>query len=219
MCEAQVVQVTESNSIRSDIAIPRRDYGVPYSQEHEARIAALDQIPVEISWLPTAISADVVAIDRFIAGTRSGMVFGEHWLILVGPKSKSVETADIDSKAPTDMLNEEPINIHNIVGSELCVSSNDGQKVCDIIRSTISQGNKACVSFENIKSLSGAFLDSALGQLYNGMIQGNIDAKISFMNLTPGRKLIVNEAIRVAKEYYSDPDAYIAKIKKTVAED
>ena len=75
------------------------------------------------------------------------------------------------------------------------------------------------LSFENIKSLSAAFLDSAIGQLYNGDIQGNIDEKLTFEHISPGRRIILDRAIREAKEYYVDPERYRARMKEIFADD
>jgi hypothetical protein len=135
------------------------------------------------------------------------------------PKNRKMETTYMYGGAIADMDVKKVVCIRDLVGNELCISSNSGQKVFSNLRSAISQGNKVCISFENIKSLSPAFIESAIGQLYNGNIQGNIDEKLSFVNISPGRKLIVDEVIREAKEYYSDPAGYTEKMKELFADD
>ena len=135
------------------------------------------------------------------------------------PENRKTETAHMYRGAISHMGIENVVCIRDLVGSELCISSNDGQKVFGIIKSAISQGNKVRISFENIKSISAAFLDSAIGQLYDGEVQGNIDEKLSFDNISPGRRLVTERAIREAKAYYSDPEGYLAKMKKIFADD
>ena len=109
--------------------------------------------------------------------------------------------------------------IHDMVGGELCISASNGQKVFKNLRSAISHGNNICISFENVKSLSPSFLDSAIGQLYSIWDHKYVDEKLSFENISPGRKLIVDRAIREAKEYYSDPEGYRARMKEIFADD
>jgi len=109
------------------------------------------------------------------------------------------------------MEEEKLICIRDLVGSGHCISPDGSQIVFDSIRSALSRGNKVRISFENIESLSASFLDAAIGRLCNEEIEGNIDEMLLFENISPGRKLIVEETIREAKEYYKDPDKYLAK--------
>lgn len=135
------------------------------------------------------------------------------------PENRRTETAHIYSGVIAHMEAENVVCIRDLIGGEFCISSNDGEKVFSVIKSAISRGNKVCISFENIKSISASFLDSAIGQLYNGEVQGNIDEKLSFDNISPGRRLVAERAIREAKAYYSDPERYVAKMKKIFADD
>lgn len=125
-----------------------------------------------------------------------------------------VKTAQIYWGAITDMNSVDVICVSLVVGSNLCISSDSGRKVFDVIQPVISQGNKISISFNNVKCLSPAFLESAIGRLYDGTIRGTIDDKISFEDLSSGRRLILDDVIREAKKYYSTPDEYVAKIKE-----
>ncbi|MCL5126448.1 MAG: STAS-like domain-containing protein [Deltaproteobacteria bacterium] len=58
------------------------------------------------------------------------------------------------------------ISFFEIVGSPLCVASDDGEKVYERIRKAIKQGRSVALSFMNITSLTSAFLNTAIGQLY-----------------------------------------------------
>jgi hypothetical protein len=135
------------------------------------------------------------------------------------PENRKTETAYRYYGDIANMEAEKVVSIRDLVGSELCISSNDGQKVFGVLKSAISKGNKVRISFENIKSISASFLDLAIGQLYNGEVPGNIDEKLSFDNISPGRRLITDRAVREAKAYYSDPEGYLAKMKKIFADD
>lgn len=170
------------------------------------------------SSLPAALSEEVM-IGLSDVVYKVGLESEEQWSCFTLPENRNDGTTYVYSRAIERMNAENVISMRDLVGSELCISSKDGQKVFDVLKSAISKGNEVCISFENIKSLGGAFLDTAIGQLYNGAIQEDIDDLISFANLPTGRRLIVNEAIRVAKEYYKDPDAYLAKMEKTTSED
>ncbi|VVB63436.1 Uncharacterised protein [uncultured archaeon] len=166
-----------------------------------------------------AAGISVVIHDQSPIGLNWGTTFSEQWSCVTLPKNRKYETTYMYLGAIAYMEVENVVCIRDLVGSELCISSSSGQKVFGNLRSAISQGKKVCISFENIKSLSPAFIESAIGQLYKGDVQGNIDEKLSFINISPGRKLIVDEVIREAKEYYSNSEEYVAKMKELFADD
>lgn len=134
-------------------------------------------------------------------------------------ENRNAEAAYIYQGAIAHMDLKSVVCIHDMVGGELCISASNGQKVFKNLRSAISHGNNICISFENVKSLSPSFLDSAIGQLYSIWDHKYVDEKLSFENISPGRKLIVDRAIREAKEYYSDPEGYRARMKEIFADD
>lgn len=135
-------------------------------------------------------------------------------------ENRKAETAHIYKEAIIDMDFKSNICISDVVGSEFCISPDSGQKVFETLRSTLGRGDRVHISFENIKSLSAAFLDSAIGQLYNGEIRDEIlDEMLVFDNISPGRQLTVDRAIKEAKKYYKDPEGYTAKLKKIFSDD
>jgi len=72
------------------------------------------------------------------------------------------------------MQKELTISIFEIVGSPLCVASNDGQKVYDRLVVTLKEGRSATLSFHNISTLTLAFLNAAIGQLYGAFSEEQI---------------------------------------------
>ena len=93
------------------------------------------------------------------------------------------------------------IKVRDVVGSEFCVGFSDGNRTFEAIRDIISQGKLAIISLENIRSLSAAFLESAIGQLYNGEIPvARLEERIAWSGVSPTRKLLIERAIAEAKE-------------------
>jgi hypothetical protein len=58
------------------------------------------------------------------------------------------------------------ISVFEIVGSPLCVASDDGKKVYERIWKAIKQERSVALSFMNVTSLTSAFLNVAIGQLH-----------------------------------------------------
>lgn len=67
------------------------------------------------------------------------------------------------------MKDREPMRLvlTDVVGSEFCVSIEDGQTVHGVLADLFDRGEPVTVSFEGVKRLTTAFLNAAIGQLYN----------------------------------------------------
>ncbi len=59
------------------------------------------------------------------------------------------------------------IRITEIVGSSICVSVEDATRLHDAIVKAFNTDTQVTLSFEGISRLTTAFLNSAVGQLYN----------------------------------------------------
>lgn len=182
--------------------------------------------PMMAEALPSDLLLHCVSIPRRIAAsTTADAILTSQWRVAfegvwcVSAQNKRAKTTHNNRESTASMCEDIHLNVRDIAGSEFCISSNSGQKIYDSIKSAISQGKKVCLSFEGIKSLSAAFIDSAIGQLYNGEIKEDIDKNLSFENISRGRKLIIDEAVCEAKKYYDDPEWYIAKMKKILDDD
>lgn len=110
------------------------------------------------------------------------------------------------------------IRVSTMVENGFCVSPCDGDRVHEAIKNAVSTGKSVSVSFRDVRSISAAFLESAIGQLYNGETRAEDIEKISF-DTTPGRMLLIERAIREAKDYYKDPDGFKIKMQQLLAED
>jgi hypothetical protein len=186
-------------------------YGLPEQEKQSVNWIGPSSLPAFLS--------EEVMIGQSGVVYQLGLESEEQWSCSTLPENRNVGTTYVYSGAIENMDAEKVVSMRDLVGSELCISSNDGQKVFGILKSAISKGNKVRISFENIKSVSASFLDLAIGQLYNGEVPGNIDEKLSFDNISPGRRLITERAVREAKAYYSDPEGYVAKMEKIFADD
>lgn len=109
------------------------------------------------------------------------------------------------------------IRVSEIVENGFCVSPSDGDRVREAIKIAVSNGKPVSVSFRDVRSISASFLESAIGQLYNGEISSDDIEKISY-DTNQGRMLLINRAIREAKDYYRDPEGFKVKMQQLLAE-
>lgn len=100
------------------------------------------------------------------------------------------------------------IKIADIIGSNLCISSEDGQKVFDKIIPLIKDGKKINISFERIETIISLFLNSSIGQLYGEFNEDALREQLTVSHLEGDDFEILKRVIENAKSYYSNPQGY-----------
>ncbi len=106
------------------------------------------------------------------------------------------------------MPDEIIIKVFEVVGNELCVASEDGQKVHDQIASTLREGRAVKLSFLNVESLTSAFLNAAIGQLYGEFTEEKIRAGLSVIDMEQDDLVLLKRVVDTAKEYFKDPERF-----------
>ncbi|MEW6247316.1 MAG: STAS-like domain-containing protein [Nitrospirota bacterium] len=100
------------------------------------------------------------------------------------------------------------ISPYEIVGSPLCVASDDGQKVFQRIAAALKEGRTVTVSFRNVTSLTSAFLNAAIGQLYGSFSQEEIRARLKVKDMAPADLALLKRVVDTAKEYFKHPERF-----------
>lgn len=113
------------------------------------------------------------------------------------------------------MAEQVTIRVYEVVGSELCVASDDGQKVHDQIAAALKEGRKVQLSFQNVKSLTSAFLNAAVGQLYGEFSEKKIKASLSVADMEQDDLLLLKRVVDTAKQYFKNPNR-ITKARREV---
>jgi hypothetical protein len=97
------------------------------------------------------------------------------------------------------------ISVYEVVGSPLCVASDDGQKVYDRVSGALRQGRKVNLSFRNVSSLTSAFLNAAVGQLYGEFSEEEVRANLGVTDISQDDLALLKRVVDTAKEYFKDP--------------
>ena len=100
------------------------------------------------------------------------------------------------------------INVFEIVGGPYAVSSSDGELVHARINTTLKNDGNVNLSFGNIKVLTPAFLNTAIGQLYGQFNEQYIDARLEIVDLGEDDKELLKLVVETAKQYFQDPDRF-----------
>ena len=107
------------------------------------------------------------------------------------------------------------ITMFEVVGNSLCVASGDGQKVYDRVSGALQEGCHVTLSFRNVTTLTAAFLNTAIGQLYGQFKQECIRSLLRVEDIQPDDLALLKRVVDTAKLYFKDPE----KFEQVVRED
>lgn len=110
------------------------------------------------------------------------------------------------------------VSAFEVVGSSLCVASADGQKIYDRIARVLKEGGHAAVSFRNVSTLTSAFLNAAIGQLYGEFDNDTIRSRITIEEMEPNDIALLRRVVDTAKEYFKDPQRFEQAVCDTLGD-
>jgi hypothetical protein len=115
--------------------------------------------------------------------------------------------------------NIEDIRLTEIVGSDLCIASEDGQKVHDAIKKALQEEKKIRISFKNVDDLTSAFLNSAIGQLYGEFSEDDLKDSLAVSDVSHEDLLLLKRVIQRAKEFFKDKERFEMATRELLGED
>ena len=108
------------------------------------------------------------------------------------------------------------LSVFEVAGSPLCVASDDGQRVHDRIAAAFKEGSNVTVSFLNVSSLTSAFLNAAIGQLYGSFTENDIRSKLKVKDIDPDDLALLKRVVETAKQYFKDPKRFNKAVQEAV---
>ena len=100
------------------------------------------------------------------------------------------------------------IRIADIIGSELCISGEDGQTVFDKLVLLLKQGKHVTISFEQVTTIISLFLNVAIGQLYSVFDEDQLSSHLQVKGLTDDDLEMLKRVVDNAKRYYANPQPF-----------
>jgi hypothetical protein len=108
------------------------------------------------------------------------------------------------------------ISVFGVVGTPLCVASGDGQKVHDRLAATLRQNRRVVLSFLNVSTLTSAFLNTAIGQLYGEFDENYIRNLLTVEDMEAEDKALLKRVVDTAKLYFKDPERFSQAVRETL---
>ena len=106
------------------------------------------------------------------------------------------------------------ISVFEVVGSPLCVASGDGQKVYKRLAAILKEESNVTLSFRNVKMLTSAFLNAAIGQLYGNFSEEKICELLKVEDTKQDDLVLLGRVVDTAKKYFENPKRFTAAVRK-----
>jgi hypothetical protein len=85
----------------------------------------------------------------------------------------------------------------------ICVSSEDGAKLCALIRESLDRREAVTLDFTGVTTLTSLFLNNAIGCLYASYDKGFLEEKLKWAGLDPADESVVRFVQRNAIRFYA----------------
>ena len=100
------------------------------------------------------------------------------------------------------------LKIRDIINRETAVSSDDGEIVYNMIVNCIKENSIAELDFSHITILTTAFLNSAIGQLYNTYSSDQLNTSLKLKNVADEDRILFKKVIERAKDYFANKKGF-----------
>lgn len=101
----------------------------------------------------------------------------------------------------------EILRITQVVGSNVCVSIEDGTRLHDAILAAFSTNRPVALSFEGVARLTTAFLNASVGQLYNEFEEDDVRRRLlPPVGASQEQLSLLKRVVDNAKRFFADRD-------------
>ena len=111
------------------------------------------------------------------------------------------------------------ISMFEVVGGPFCVASDDGQRVHKYLDAALKANQDVVLSFHNVTALTGAFLSTAIGQLYGTFSEEKIRSLLKVENAKPDDLRLLKSAVNNAKLYFKDPERFNQAVREVMGDE
>lgn len=98
------------------------------------------------------------------------------------------------------------------------MASSDGNKVCNRIARVLTKGGRATLSFRSVTTLTSAFLNAAIGQLYGKFGSDETRDRLKVTNLEDEDAAMLLRVVDTAKQYFADPQRFERAVRRSPIE-
>jgi len=117
------------------------------------------------------------------------------------------------------MSNTIVLKVTDIVGSDLCIASDDGEKIHLRVAEALRKHRNVGLSFDGVGIITSAFLNAAIGQLYGEFEAEVIRAHLVVSGLEDDDQMLLKRVVETATAYFRDRERYENVKREVLGED
>jgi len=114
-------------------------------------------------------------------------------------------------------MEEVRINIFESIGGDGAISVDDGDMIYARLEKALDHGAVAILDFQNIKLITTAFLNAAIGQLYGKYETKMVRERLKLENVAQEDLSTFKKVTDRAKEYFADKERFGRAVEKGLA--
>ncbi len=100
--------------------------------------------------------------------------------------------------------NTQHLIVKDIIDSELAITTDDGNLVYENIHTAFDNKNVVELDFKGINIMITAFLNSAIGRLYENYDGIFLNDYLKLKNVAPEDRILFKKVVQRAQEYFTD---------------
>lgn len=100
------------------------------------------------------------------------------------------------------------LKVSEIIGSNLAVSSDDGDAVFQKLKIALDNRRSVELDFSGIEMVISAFLNAAVGRLVETNPIAELNEQVTYKNLSEDDRELVHRVMENAVRFYEDPDRF-----------
>ncbi|WP_422090988.1 STAS-like domain-containing protein [Tenacibaculum ovolyticum] len=110
------------------------------------------------------------------------------------------------------------IKIIDIIDTDFAVTTDNGIKVFDEMDRYLSNNKEVTIDFTGIKTMTTAFLNAAIGQLYSKKKYDSefLNKHVKPIGFKENHLLLLKMVIARAKEYFADKDTFTKNLDESI---
>ena len=106
--------------------------------------------------------------------------------------------------------------VKDIIQSDFAITSDDGNKVYEQIFQNLSKGNSVVLNFEGITVMITAFLNAAIGKLYEHFDSETLNEHLKLEKVAPNDRVLLKMVVQRAKEYFANKEVFEETVTNTL---
>ena len=111
------------------------------------------------------------------------------------------------------------ISVYECIGENSAISTEEGGSLYQRVDKALDKGIYVQISFKNIKLITTAFLNAAIGQLYKKYTSDKLNENLEILDLEQTDTEILRRVISVAKQYFKNQKEFEQIIDEELGND